>query len=48
MKWVVLALKEPLLHFLLLAAGLFVLSRVFLETPAAEESDTILKESGFY
>lgn len=40
--WVVRALKEPLLHFLVLAAGLFVLSRVFSEKPAAEESGTIV------
>ena len=42
MKFVVRVLKEPLLHFLVLAAGLFVLSRSFSETPSAEEPDTMV------
>jgi hypothetical protein len=35
-------LQEPLLHFLMLAAGLFVLFRIYSKTPAAEEPDTIV------
>ena len=42
MKWIVLASKEPLLHFLVLAGGLFVLSRVLSGGTAAEEPDTIV------
>jgi len=42
MKVVLRILKEPLLHFLLLAAGLFVLSDWFSATKASEERDTIV------
>ena len=42
MKWVAGALREPLLHFLVLAAGLFALSYAFSNTPADQQSDTIL------
>jgi hypothetical protein len=42
MNWLVRVLQEPLLHFLVLAGGLFVLSRVFSEAPAAEEPGTIV------
>ena len=42
MKLVVRVLKEPLLHFLILASGLFVLAHTYSDTPAAEEPDTIV------
>jgi hypothetical protein len=41
-KWFVRALQEPLLHFLVLAAGLFALSYVFSRSPTAQQPDTIL------
>ena len=42
MKFVVRILQEPLLHFLVLAAGLFVLARVFSEAPAVDDPDSIV------
>ncbi len=42
MKWVVGTLREPLFHFLVLAAGLFALSYLFSGTPTDKEPDTIL------
>ena len=42
MKWFVRALQEPLLHFLVLATGLFALSNAISQTPADQELDTIV------
>jgi parvulin-like peptidyl-prolyl isomerase len=42
MNWLGRVFKEPLLHFLVLAAGLFMLSRFFSETPSGENPDTIV------
>lgn len=42
MTFIVRVLKEPLFHFLVLAAGLFVLSSVFSDTRPSSEPDTII------
>ena len=42
MKLILRMMKEPLLHFLVLAAGLFVLSHIFSESPGADEPDAIV------
>ena len=41
-KWYVRALQEPLLHFVVLATGLFALSNVLSQMPADQEPDTIV------
>ncbi len=42
MKWIRRALREPLLHFLILAAGLFVVARFRGETPTSQGQDQIV------
>lgn len=41
-RWFVRALREPLLHFLVLATGLFALSNAMSRMPADQEPDTIV------
>lgn len=41
-KWVVRLLREPLLHFLVLAAGLFMLSKYWGDTPKSSDKETIV------
>lgn len=42
MKWIARLLREPLLHFLVLAAGLFMLSNYWGDTPKSGDKETIV------
>ena len=42
MNFAIRVLKDPLLHFLVLAAGIFVLSHLFSKTPSASDQDAIV------